>query len=92
MRGIILKGIEMTELTKEQMQKISKEASLLCGKMGAMLVQEGVDQRIALVASIRCAAGLSVTMGIDLHSAMSMFMAVYKDADEFMDRKLKGAK
>ena len=82
----------MAELTKEQIQKISKDASLLCGKMGAMLVEEGVDQRIALVASIRCAAGLSVAMGIDLHSAMGLFMAMYKDADESMTKKLKGAK
>lgn len=92
MLGIILKGIEMTELTKEQMQKISKEASVLSGKMGAMLVDQGADQRIALIAAMRCAAGLSVVSHIDLHSAMSLFMSLYKDADEFMAKKLKGAK
>lgn len=80
----------MTELTKEQLREISKEAAQISGKIGAMLVQEGVDKRIALLASMRTAAGCSVVAGVDLHSAMTLFMSLYKDADVFFQEKMKG--
>jgi microcystin degradation protein MlrC len=79
----------MTELTKEQLREISKEAALISGRIGAMLVQEGADKRIALLASMRTAAGCSVVAGVDLHSAMTLFMSLYKSADEFFNEKLK---
>jgi len=86
----LLKEIEMTDLTRQQLKEIGKEAALVSGKIGAMLVQDGVDKRIALLASMRTAAGCSVVAGVDLHSAMTIFMSLYKDADVFFQEKLKG--
>jgi hypothetical protein len=39
---------------------------------------------------MRTAAGCSVVAGIDLHSAMTLFMSLYKDADGFFQENMKG--
>lgn len=70
---------------QESVEKLHR-AQALAVKIHKLCTEEEQDVRVAFLASLMFAGGAARMMELSLHDTLSGLMAIYKDADKFVER------
>jgi hypothetical protein len=73
----------MTEPAKEQKEMIKTQALDLAQQFTAVIHAGNYDKRALVYASTKMAAGMCRAARMDKHAAVTLFMSLLSEADEF---------
>jgi len=73
------------ELLRQQMEEIKH----LCVDAARVFLAEGVDKNLAALAATRLAAVCCRANKLDAHTAVEVFLTMYKDADKFWKERME---
>lgn len=71
---------------KEEKVKKLMKAQAVAHKIHILCMKEEPDVRVAFLGALMFAGGAARAMDMSLHDTLSGLMAIYKDADKFMER------
>lgn len=73
------------ELLMQQMEEIK----VLCVDAAGVFLADGVDRKLAALAATRIAAVCCRANKLDAHTAVELFLTMYKDADKFWKERME---
>lgn len=73
------------ELLMQQMEEIKG----LCVDAAGVFLADGVDRKLAVLAATRIAAVCCRANKLDAHTAVELFLTMYKDADKFWKERME---
>lgn len=73
------------ELLMQQMEEIKG----LCVDAAGVFLADGVDRKLAALAATRIAAVCCRANKLDAHTAVELFLTMYKDADKFWKERME---
>ena len=66
-----------------------RQAKLIAASMGEALVSQVDSSRVAVYASAIVYAGMCASAGVSMHTAVDLFMTIFKDMQQFEEGPLQ---
>ena len=77
----------MKEIPKQERDMVTREARELSVALSTAISEGTWDKRSVVFATVKLAAGTCRATNMSKHAAVSLFMALYADADEHFKAK-----
>lgn len=79
--------IEMKDISKEESDMVKREARELATALSHAISEGTWDKRSVVFATVKLAAGTCRATKMTKHAAMSLFLALFTDADEHFTKQ-----
>ena len=79
--------IEMKDISKEESDMVKREARELATALSHAISEGTWDKRSVVFATVKLAAGTCRATKMTKHAAVSLFMALFNDADEHFNKQ-----
>ena len=79
--------IEMKDISKEESDMVKREARELATALSHAISEGTWDKRSVVFATVKLAAGTCRATKMSKHAAVSLFMALFNDADEHFNKQ-----